>query len=401
MDYDVVVVGAGPAGSTAAKNLAEHGVQVLLVDKEKFPRDKPCGGGLPTRVIKQFPYLEHVVNSVSYGSVTHSSSQKYEVKVLRDTPLLAMVLRKKFDYDLVKIAEKKGAKFKDNATVVDCTVSDDKVTITFADESSIDAQMVLGCDGVRSLIAQKLQLAHENSKKCICLMHEQSMKDSDLTKYFTDKRLVHLFIKAQGIAGYGWIFPKKNHINIGMGEFESAVDTSKSRPSLKDTYEDYISFLKEKKMLPPTYTVGDIKGGTLPIYPLQKTFSSRALLCGDAAGFINPITGEGIYYAMCSGEIAASTVLEALQKNDLTETMLAQYQKRWMKAFGKDLRLLGRFNKWWGRDSEKIVRLLSYDRKLARLIIGVTGGQISFTRYKFVLFFRYLFACLKDLFRKK
>jgi flavin-dependent dehydrogenase len=125
------------------------------------------------------------------------------------------------------------------------------------------------------------------------------------------------------------------------------------------------------------------------------------LLCGDAAGFINPITGEGIYYAMVSGYLAANVIAEGLNAGDLSRRFLSRYQTLWMDDFGKDLKALGRFNNQWGKDSEKIVRLMMRDKKFARLIIGVTGGQISFTKYKKALVIRYIYAFFKIFFHKK
>jgi flavin-dependent dehydrogenase len=124
------------------------------------------------------------------------------------------------------------------------------------------------------------------------------------------------------------------------------------------------------------------------------------LLCGDAAGFINSITGEGIYYAMVSGEIAAGVAAEALEADDTSEQSLSRYQTRWKNDFGKDLKILGRFNRQWGKKSEKIVRLLSKDEKLAKLIVGVTGGQLSISKYRIKLLLRYIYVSLKDLFSK-
>ena len=106
------------------------------------------------------------------------------------------------------------------------------------------------------------------------------------------------------------------------------------------------------------------------------------MLCGDAAGFINPITGEGIYYAMVSGKIAADVIAEGLKSNDLSSRFLSRYQTLWNYDFGKDLKALGRFNNQWGKDSERIIRLMTRDKKFAKLIIGVTGGQISFRKYR-------------------
>jgi len=399
--YDVVVVGAGPAGSTAAKCIAEKGFTVLLVDKDKFPRDKACGGGLPTRVLKRFPYVNDLIDSFSYGSFTHSSSMRYTLKFLRDKPLIANVLRKDFDEGLTKLAVETGAIFFQGKTVTDISIQKENAIIELDGKLKIEAKIILGCDGIRSIVAEKTHLNSKTNDICICVVQEQPMTEKEIEKYFTNKKIVHLFIKTQKIAGYGWIFPKKNHVNIGMGEFESAVNKKKERSNIKELYNDFIKMLKEKKILPKNFTPENLKGGTLPIFPLQKTYADKVMLCGDAAGFVNSITGEGIYYAMASGEIAADVALMALHAGNTTEQFLSQYQRFWMKDFGKDLKLLGRFNKRWGQDSEKIVRLLQNNKLFAKLLIGVTGGRLSISKYKFIFFLSYLFASFKDIFYKK
>jgi len=398
MKYDVVIVGAGPAGSTAAKYLAEKGKKVLIIDKEKFPREKPCGGGLPTRVMKQFPYVNDLIDSISYGSYTHSSTLRYTSKFVRDKPFLATVLRKDFDNSLLQFALNNGVSFINGKTVKDLKILKDKVVITLDDKKKIEAKIVFGCDGIRSIVAEKTNLNNKTDDICICVVQEQPMDSKQIKKYFTEKRIVHLFIKTQGIAGYGWIFPKKKHLNIGLGQFESAVHESKSKINIKETYNKYIEFLKEKKMIPESFPIENLKGGTLPIYPLEKTYSDRILLCGDAAGFINSITGEGIYYAMISGKIAANVASDAIDNNDMSSEFLSKYQDIWYDQFGKDLKLLSRFNRMWGNNSEKIVRFLSKDKKFAQLIVGVTGGRISITEYKSKLALRYIYVLIKDLF---
>lgn len=401
MKYDVVVVGAGPAGSTAAKYLAEAGVQVLLLDKAGFPREKPCGGGLPTRVQKRFPYIEPLIDSVSYGSIAYSSSFRYKMDLIRDKPLLATILRNDFDDGLVKLAVEAGATFLGEKTVVDVSIQPDKAFVLLHDGQAIETQVVIGCDGTRSVVAEKTGLGKKLETLCLCLVQEQPMPLKQLDTYFSKKRLVHLFIKVQGIAGYGWVFPKSNHVNIGIGEFQSAVSRSKPRVLLKETYESFITRLKQQKILPENFLIENVKSGILPIFPLEKTYDDRVVLCGDAAGFINPITGEGIYYAMASGQIAAAVIADGLKTQDLSKQFLSSYQVQWNKDFGKDLKLLGRFNKRWGKSSEKIVRLLTRDKTFAKLIIGVTGGQISISKYKGALIVRYIIASLKDVMSKK
>lgn len=401
MNYDVVVVGAGPAGSTAAKYLAEAGAKVLLLDKSGFPREKPCGGGLPTRVQKRFPYIEPLIDSVSYGSITYSSSLRYKLDLIREKPLLDTVLRNEFDDGLVKLAVKSGATFLGEKTVVDVSIQPDKARVMLNDGLAIETQVVIGCDGTRSIVAEKTGLGKKLETFCVCLVQEQPMTPKQLDAYFSKKRLVHLFIKAQGIAGYGWVFPKSNHVNIGIGEFQSAISQSKPKAPLKETYESFVALLKQQKIIPNNFQIENVKGAILPIFPLETTYDDRVLLCGDAAGFINPITGEGIYYAMASGQIAAAVIADGLKKQDLSKQFLSSYQAQWNKDFGKDLKLLGRFNNQWGKDSEKIVRLLTRDKTFAKLVIGVTGGQIGISKYKGALIVRYIIASLKDMMKKK
>jgi len=400
MMYDVVVIGAGPAGSTAAKCLAENNINVLLLDKSEFPRDKPCGGGLPTRVLKRFPYIEPLIDSISFGSSTYSSSHRYKFDLIREKPLLLNVIRKEFDYGLVNLALKAGATFLAGKTVVDVSIQQNNASVKLDDGQSIETQMIIGCDGTRSIVAEKTNLSKQMQALCIALVQEQPMTPKQLDTYYTKKRLVHLFIKAQGIAGYAWVFPKKHCVNIGIGEFQSALSESKSNVPLKDTYEKFIAVLKEKKLLPETFVVENLKGATLPIFPLRNTYRDRLVLCGDAAGFINPITGEGIYYAMVSGQIASEVIVDGLKQNDLSKEFLSHYQTVWYNDFGKDLKLLGRFNYQWGKDSEKIVRLFTRDKKFAQLVTGVIGGQISFSKYTSALIIRYIYTSIKDLFHR-
>ena len=160
MKYDVAIIGAGPAGSTAAKFLCDKEYKVALIDKSKFPRDKPCGGGLTAHVLKRFKNIlsDDMIDSYSYGGTTFSHSLKYQIKFTNNEPITAMTLRKKFDYGLVKIAIKAGANLIDGEKVIEIKINNDKATIKTDQGTIIDSDIIIGADGVWSFVAKKIGL---------------------------------------------------------------------------------------------------------------------------------------------------------------------------------------------------------------------------------------------------
>jgi geranylgeranyl reductase family protein len=392
LKYDVIVVGAGPAGSTAAKFLSERGTKVLLLDKSKFPRDKPCGGGLTTKVLQRFKYTKDLVDSYSYGGCVYSSSLKYKVEVEREEPILAMVLRKKFDYGLVKLAIDAGTTFIESKKVEDVKILNDRAKLLLSDGSCLECELVIGADGVWSTVAKKSGITRSKDVGT-SLLQEIPVSVKTLNDHFTEKRYCYLHLKVGGIAGYGWVFPKKKHVNIGVGEIRS----SKTRANLKEVYKKYVEILKKSKIIPEDLKIGKVKGGALPIHPVQKTYGDRILLCGDAAGLINPFTGEGIDYAMYSGKIAADTAVNALEENDTSSRFLSKYEKTWKKEFGKDIKLFLRSSRQWEKNSERIMRLVSKDEKISEMLLDVIIGNLSIHECKWKLIRRYIYLALKDL----
>jgi geranylgeranyl reductase family protein len=398
----VTVVGAGPAGSTAAKFLSEKGFNVLLLDKEKFPRSKPCGGGLPIRVLNRFKYVKDkgLIESYSFGGLAHSSSLKYKVELQRNEPIAAMILREKFDYELVKLAIESGSVFIDEKSAKDIKILKDKARILLNDGTNVESQIVIGADGVWSNIAKKSGLNQSRKNVGICLFQEYPMSSETLDRFFGEKRLCHIHMKLQGIAGYAWAFPKKEHLNIGIVEYRLAASHPKGKTNLKEAYKNYINILKGSKIIPDDLKMGRVKGGALPIFPLKKTYSDRVILCGDAGGFINPVSGEGIYYAMSSGEIAAGVITEALKAGETNERFLSMYQKNWKNDFGEDIKLLFRSFKQRTKENEKIVKLASRDEKFADMALGILHGELSIYEYRWKLMSRYLYVYFKELFSK-
>ncbi|MDG6218988.1 MAG: NAD(P)/FAD-dependent oxidoreductase [Candidatus Thermoplasmatota archaeon] len=394
MKYEVVVVGAGPSGSTAAKTLAKNGVKVLIVDKETFPRDKPCGGGLPLRTLTRFPYIKqlNVIESYSYGGFIYSPSSKYHVAIKKTDPVIAMVLRSTFDNELVKLSINEGADFQENKTVTHVKIHPTHAQISFADGTSIATELIIGADGFHSTIARKTGFNAYNRDKGICILEEFPVSKEIIESIYTDKHLCYIHSKFQGIRGYGWVFPKENHINVGLAVYESKEQLKKRQYDLRSLFQEYISILKRQNALPSQLKSVKMKGGILPVRPLPKTVSDRVLLCGDAAGLINPISGEGIYYALVSGEIAGDIASDSIKHQDTTERFLKTYEKRWKQDFGKEIRLFLRSKKQWGKQGDRTVKLMNNDPQFAELIFLIMVGKESAYDLRWKIIKRYIYS---------
>lgn len=400
MKYDVTIVGGGPAGSTAAKFLAEKGFKTLLIDKSKFPRDKQCGGGISLRLLERFNYLknEDLIESYSYGSCAYSPSLKYKLELIDNKPIVAMILRQKFDHGLLKIAEDSGTNVNEGRKLVDIKISDDIVKVIMDNGNIIDTDIVIGADGVWSTVAKKIGL-HNARWIAVCVLKEYKLNEATVDEYFGKNRCGHLYARFKNILGYGWIFPKKEHLNIGIGSIIKRGDNPNIKVNLLESFKSFKDTLKKQKLIPPNLKIDKVKGGALPVYPIKKTFSNRAILIGDAAGVINPITGEGIYYAMSSGEIAANVVSKALETEDLSDTFLSNYQTNWKKDFGEDLDMLSESLEVKRKGStENYFKIASKDKKLTELLIRIMTGQISIKKNKWKIARRLVLGSIKSPF---
>jgi len=402
MKYDVVVVGAGPAGATAAKVLAEQGIHVLLLDKETFPRDKPCGGGLPARVLKRFPYLEKhgLINSYSSSVYIHSSSLRYEIDARKNEPILAMVLRNRFDTGLVSLAQQSGATFLGGKAAVRIDTSADHARVTLDDGATVDASYIFGADGMWSTLAKQLGEPHTNQFSGMCVVEEYPIAQETMDQLFGEERCVHIHFNIFGMAGYGWVFPKKEHVNIGLCEFRHALPSLQEKKNLKTLYAQYLSILKEKKLIPQALQSQNLKGGVFPTHPLARTYGTRTVLCGDAAGFTNPLTGEGIYYAMVSGEIAGKVLVDALANSEAHEQALSHYKQMWMKDFGYDHRRYFRLSKRWNLETENLIRLIDNDQQMIDLVLTMVMQQVGITTMRWKIARRFIHLYIRDFLRR-
>ena len=291
--FDVLVVGAGPAGSATAIHLARSGATVLLVDKARFPRDKPCGGGLTGRALRHVPcdvepVVEHVVDRmvvrVGYGG-----------KVVRTSPdpLIVMTQRRRLDLHLAEQAAAAGADFRDGIHVGELELDDSGVTAR-VDGTAVRAAFLVGADGANGVVARHAGLgggivrgvALEGNVRWDAL----SPESYDATAW------VELGVVS---GGYGWVFPKGDHANLGVGGWMS------EGPSLRT----HLDRLAAARRVEPS-ALADVRGHRLPMRELGAPAArGRALLVGDAAGLVDPLSGDGMYEAFISAKLAAEAIL--------------------------------------------------------------------------------------------
>ncbi len=335
-DYDVIIVGAGPAGSTAAKCLMDFrpDTRVLLLDKaNQFPRPKPCGGYLGADVLNQFPYLKDkkgaFVESESHVGVLHSPDLRY--KVSGRTRMLG-VLRSAFDAYLVGLAQQTGVQIGHRSRVIDVKPTLDQVGIELDDGRKLSTKAVVGADGAASVVARRtgLHAGWQTHEVCRTIVKEIQVDPEYILDQYGPARPIHLFLQFNQIPGYAWVFPKTHHINVGLGCFANYPIR------LIDYFQLLIRLLKKWAMVPDAVDLRGIEAGICPtVGPLQTTQCDRVMLIGDAAGFVSPSTGAGIVPGMQSGLLAAQTLAEAADREQFDALFLQRYQVRWEKIIGR------------------------------------------------------------------
>jgi geranylgeranyl reductase family protein len=398
MRYDVAIVGAGPAGSTAAKILSEKGINTLLLEKTTFPREKPCGGGLQMRVLHRFKYIEehNLIDSYSTAFQIHTSTMTHHVDFHHTKPLQAMVLRKTFDEGLVTLAVRSGAVLRCGNTVQDMTNHKGAIGLMLSDGTTIESQFVLGADGIWSTIAKKIGMKQECNHIGICVYAEYPIGQQTIQKLYGEEHGVHIHLQPNGLAGYGWVFPKKEHLNIGVVEFRQAVKPSNEKKNLQTNFMYYLQTLKQQKLLPTRLPKIATHGGAFPTCQMKRLTADRIMLCGDAGGLTNPMTGEGIFYAMCSGEMAAYTTIKALENQSTDKQSLRHYQRRWNQEFHGDFSMMHRLSKRWGRNIDHYIEVTCKDKKLIDVICEAIPKPGGIQQDKWRILPRFVFDLCKN-----
>ncbi len=308
MDYDVIIVGLGPGGASAAEALGRAGLRVLALEREIFPRYKPCGGCLSRKIDRLLPPDFHpLIEKVVYGGrLTFRFGQ--ELVVRSPEPVAYMVMRERFDAFLAEKAADASVEIHTGEPVTAIQESTAGVLVQTKSDT-YHASFLIGADGVRSIVARTLGLG---AKRRIALALEGEITPAAGTT-FVPEDLAYIDFGSVPY-GYGWIFPKQDHLSVGVAGLKGYIRHPKP----------YYQELLDAEHLTDQIEAEERHGYLLPIFSSVRPLTTqRSLVVGDAAGLVDPFLREGIYYAIRSGQLAAQVTIQSLRD---PSTSLVSYE---------------------------------------------------------------------------
>jgi flavin-dependent dehydrogenase len=375
-----------------------------LLDRAAFPRNKPCGGGISARVLRRFPYLGRELPRIA----SHNVSRLYlegpdgqSAVVESDVTAALMIRRVEFDALLVALAVEAGAELITGADIAQARQDAACVRLTTRDGQLYEADVVIAADGVNSVVARRLGLnpGWPASAVALDMMEEtprEQLRDIDPSALWVSygyqsqrspgpipnlkSEIINL--KSHRTAeGYAYIFPKRDHVNIGIGyvlsHFRDAIDLAPY-----DVQRGFVERLRDRGLVCGESARKNFTPALIPIGGrLRLPRHGRVLLAGDAGGFVNAVTAEGIYYAMVSGELAA----HAVQTSRGVPTLAARYSWACDDEIGAELQDSVRLQRFLFADRRRIARLIDgahRERKVAQLMLDFVVGSCSYRQLR-------------------
>lgn len=366
--FDVVVVGAGPAGSVTARKAAEQGLDVLLIERDQvIGVPVRCGEGVSNR-IKQFVTIDKRwicveakganIYSPDSTRVVMAGEKMDEVGYVLDRPL--------FDRFLASNAARAGAEIRIKTEAYGIIKENGYVkgvNIRCASENEnkrVYADVVVGADGVESLVGRLADINTRLRPSDMCVCAEFLMCDIEINKEYSE------FFLGSEVApkGYAWIFPKgDDYANVGVGI--SGDVSGEGHHAI-----DYLKVFAKNKF--PTGKIIAEMCGAVPVCgPISESVADGIVLVGDAAWQVNPLTGGGILYAMRAAEIAGGVVVKAVQENDLSKKRLSEYDRKWRSEFGERLEIGLKAKEFFFNLSDKDLNALAHS------LVGVEIHELS------------------------
>lgn len=359
--FDVAVVGGGPSGAMAALTLAAAGVTVVLLEKQDLPRYKTCGGGVAYRARSILPVdMSSAVEREFYGATMSLLSSNVSFGASRSKPLITMTMRASLDHLLVLSAEAAGAAIRPRTEVHSLSFPKGAVDLG-TNNGPITAKFVIAADGVNSRVA-KLAGWKETRTLIPAIETELYLPDKELKAYLDQAR----FDFDIPPHGYAWVFPKADHLSVGV------LNVARGNVALKTAFAQYCHVLGIKRIAKE-----ERHGFVIPISPRRDGFArNRVMLVGDSAGFAEPVTGEGISFAIRSGQLAAEALLQAeFEVSRASEG----YERRVRETIAPELsaaRILARF--LYGLPNFRTWAFRHYGSKFTNAVADIFMGQRTY-----------------------
>lgn len=373
--YDLIVAGAGPAGSSAARSAALQGLDVLILEKEAFPRYKPCGGALSKRAVSllDFPLPGNIRERTITSARIHFRDHVQERH--KGYGLTTLITRSSFDNYLLQKSLHSGAEVK-TEKVLGFQEKDEHVSVRTKDGICQSRFLVIAC-GCQNSLKNRIQNPKRKEIMGVCLVAD-IREDDDRIEERLGNTLDFHFGVAEG--GYGWIFPHRGYYSVGIGGLCSRL--SKPRQSMRQFLKKN-GFSEDHKLSGHLIPQGGYK---------RRIASGRVLLAGDAAGFVDAFLGEGISYAISSGKIAGQVIGE-----EPFHQVASSYEKRINKDFGEELRYSLFFAKIMHSFPEVFLRIIASEEEILDKYIDIVAERISYRDFLLWMIPRMPLSILRSL----
>ena len=361
--HDVIVVGAGPSGAILAYELGKRGIGVLVLEKEKLPRYKCCAGGVTSKAVKLLDFditgvVEDVISEVSF---TFNLNSTYLGQ--HGQPLIYTVMRDVFDHFLVTRAQQSGAVIMDGQRVTSIQTDADWVEVSTANDI-FRSRLVVGADGAYSVVAKELDMGR-SMEYIAGIESEVIVPEEELAKW---KSRVQIDLGCIP-GGYAWVFPKRNHLSIGAGCLA---------PKAKYLDRQYKEFVNSLSI--GSYTIARSSSHLIPTCTKGRlVWQDKALLLGDAAGLTDPLTGEGIYSAIRSAQLAAPVIENCLARGKVG---LQDYQQIVENKIVSELRIARKLSRFFVRFPRLAFGMLNRSDGAWRAICNLMLGEIDYAAVK-------------------
>jgi len=329
-NFDVMVIGAGPAGSIAAKVAAENGFSTCMLEKEELHekgRYKACGGAIAWELVDEINYPEDKISRVIESlELHHVDGEDYSKKGKG-----AVVWRSTFDKFLIDMAIESGAILREHEPLINVEKLKDSYKIITNNQSYL-AKYIIAADGVTSQTLKKLQWPYFDKKNVILTITKEMKTDKAYINKMLGKDTVHLFFGIKNLipVGYAWLFPKSEVITVGWGNQINLIKNS------REEFKKFIKIPFVKEAL-KNAKMEIFKPHLIPVGPRPKLYEDHVFAVGDAGGMVDPISGKGIPYAMMSAQIAIETIMSCEKKDRLDKLGLV-YERNLDKKFLKVLK---------------------------------------------------------------